>query len=107
VTTTYRCGLEGLSHCFLFFLFIAGIILLLPGCASKTVTVPGPAVEVKVPVPVACKIEQVPQTTPPSAQARKGMSIFDLSKIALADRRAKMAEIERLRAAANNPCPAR
>lgn len=81
-------------------------LVLAPACTTtKTVRVPGPPVTVKVPVPVACQIEQVPEGQHPAAQARKGMGIFDLTKIALADRQAKAAEIERLRAANTSPCP--
>lgn len=81
--------------------------LLLPGCASNRIPPQAaPAVEVKVPVPVACEIEQVPVPQYPAAQARKGMSIWDLTKLVTADRQVRMAENERLRAANNNPCPA-
>ena len=67
---------------------------------------PAPAaVEVKVPVPIACEIEQVPVPAYPAAQARKGMSAYELTKIVTADRRVRMAENERLRAANKTPCP--
>lgn len=81
---------------------LAAAVTVLPGC-TRTVTVPGPAVEVKVPVPVACEIEQVPAAERP--RAARGMSHYDLTKVALADRRVLMAENERLRAANSNPCP--
>lgn len=82
-------------------------VLMLPGCASKRLPPQAPpAVEVKVPVPVPCEIEQVPVPSYPAAQAKKGMGIWDLTKIVTADRQVRMAENERLRAATNNPCPA-
>lgn len=59
---------------------------------------------VKVPVPVACEIEQVPVLEKP--QAFSNMGIFDLTKTALAKLRILEAENERLRAANSNPCPA-
>lgn len=64
------------------------------------------AVRVEVPVPVACEIEQVPEGDRPSRQATDDMGIYDLTKIALAERRILMGENQRLRAANNNPCPA-
>jgi len=80
-----------------------GLLLLTPACATQTV--PGAAVEVKVPIPVPCQIEQVPTPEYPVTTAREGMSIWELSKIVTSDRRVRMAENERLRAAINNPCP--
>lgn len=59
---------------------------------------------VKIPVPVACEIEQVPVLEKP--QATSNMGIFDLTKTALANLRILEAENERLRAANANPCPA-
>lgn len=59
---------------------------------------------VKVPVPVACEIEQVPVSDKPRASS--DMGIFDLAKVALAQLRTVEAENERLRAANANPCPA-
>jgi len=88
-------------------LLLFAVCFLLPGCASNRIPPQAaPAVEVKVPVPVACEIEQVPVPSYPAAQARKGMNIWDLTKIVTADRQVRMAENERLRAATNNPCPA-
>nr|WP_294850055.1 hypothetical protein [uncultured Sphingomonas sp.] len=81
-----------------------GLVMLAPAC-TKTITVPGPIVEVKVPVPVACEIEQVPQSTLPSTEAEKQDGTFDLTKYALADRQVLIGENSRLRAANSNPCP--
>jgi hypothetical protein len=72
-------------------------------CVSCASTKPRAAIEVKVPVPVACEIEQVPASK--RITAPKGSGIFDLAKLTAADRRRLMAENERLRAANNNPCP--
>jgi hypothetical protein len=66
---------------------------------------PAPVQEVKVAVPVPCKIEQVAEKPRPSKQARKGDDIHTLTKIALADRRVLLAENGELRAANTSPCP--
>lgn len=85
--------------------FVALILgVLLSACATDN----GPAtppVEVLVPVPVACEIEQVPAGPRPSDQARAGMTIWELTKIALAERQILLGEVERLRAANQSPCP--
>lgn len=83
--------------------------LVLTACQSRpknppSVIPPAPVQEVKVAVPVPCKIEQVAPKDRPSKQARKGDSIFDLTKIALADRRVLTAENTELRAANTSPC---
>lgn len=85
-----------------------GLLLLLGACASRPKAPPQvpSVVEVKVPLPVPCEIEQVPVPNYPAAQARRGLTAFELAKIVAADRRVRMGEIERLRAAAKNPCPA-
>jgi len=87
-------------------LWLTSLAIMLGGCAGRDRLPPQalPAREVLVPVPVACEIEQVPQSRRPTATP--GMSIYDLTKVALADRRVLMGENERLRAANNNPCPA-
>jgi len=96
------------SICRRLYLWALPLCFLLPACSTTNRLPPQapPAVEVKVPVPVPCEIEQVPGPSYPAAQARQGMSIYDLTRIALADRRVRMGENERLRAATNNPCPA-
>ena len=73
-------------------------ILALTACATAR---PVPQV-VKVPVPVECKIEQVPAATLPTADA--SMGIFDLVKNALARLKLIEAENVRLRAANTSPC---
>jgi hypothetical protein len=82
-------------------------LLALPLTACATTEPPIPAIqEVLVPVPVACEIQQVPPPELPSAKARKGMDIWQLAQIALAERRVMMADAARLRAANQTPCPA-
>ena len=89
-------------------LLLLGLVAaLLGGCTTGRTLPPQapPAVRVEVPVPVACEIEQVPAGPRPSAQAQPDMGIYDLTKIALAERRILLGENERLRAANNTPCP--
>lgn len=75
------------------------IVLALSGCAGN----PRPPQVVKVPVPVACEIEQVPSLEKPAASSNMG--IFDLAKVALARLKIIEAENTRLRAANTTPCP--
>lgn len=75
--------------------------LILSGCATREVRIP---VETKIPVPVACEIEQVEQTALPVAP--ENGTIFDRAKVAAARIKLLMAENEKLRAANTNPCPA-
>lgn len=83
---------------------LALFLCTLSACTSTPAPVPD-AVKVMVPVPVACEIEQVPEGARPSREARPGMDIWSLTKIATAERRILMGETTRLRAANNNPCP--
>lgn len=76
-----------------------GVILMSPGCTHPA----APAQVVKVPVPVACEIEQVPASDLPPVNAA---NVFTLSASALAQLRTVQAENVRLRAANANPCPA-
>lgn len=88
---------------------IVGLLLLLTGCGSPPKTIPPappPPVIAKVIVPVDCEIEQVPLPAYPGDLARLGDDIYTLSRIAMADRRVRIAERDRLRAANKNPCPA-
>lgn len=79
----------------------AGIILALPACAGRD-RLPPPAVEVKVPVPVPCKIAEVAR--PEYPRTARNATIFDLVKTAMAERQLRIAEVERLRAAADGAC---
>ncbi|MBB3693037.1 hypothetical protein [Sphingomonas sp. BK580] len=65
---------------------------------------PAPVIA-KVAVPVACEIEQVPAPAYPGELIRDNDDIYAASRIAMADRRARIAERDRLRAANSNPCP--
>lgn len=76
------------------------LLVLAPACTGRT----GPPQVVKVPVPVACEIEQVPPAELPKASPEAG--IFDLAKTAIAKLKLLAAENERLRAANSSPCPA-
>jgi hypothetical protein len=73
---------------------------LLSACSTRQVRLPE---VVKVPVPVDCEIEKVPAPVYPEATA--DMNIFELAKVAMARLAIQNAEIVRLRAANNNPCP--
>lgn len=83
--------------------FPYAVVLGAAGLAACSTT-PKPPTVVKIPVPVECKIEQVPPSEKPKAAA--DMGIFDLAKVALAQLRIVEAENTRLRAANSNPCPA-
>lgn len=74
-------------------------LVALAGCK----TAPEPPRVVKVPIAVACEIEQVPESELP--QAAPGANVFELTTVALARLKILMAENTRLRAANNNPCP--
>lgn len=66
---------------------------------------PAPVVA-KVAIPVACEIEQVPFPAYPGELIRETDDVYSAARIAMADRRARIAERDRLRAANKNPCPA-
>lgn len=65
---------------------------------------PAPVVA-KVAIPVACAIEQVPMPAYPGDLVRKGDDVYTLARLAMADRRVRIAERNRLRAANASPCP--
>ncbi|MBB3910128.1 hypothetical protein [Sphingomonas desiccabilis] len=65
---------------------------------------PAPVVA-KVALPVPCAVEQVPMPAYPGDLIRKGDDVYTLARLAMADRRVRIAERDRLRAANNNPCP--
>jgi hypothetical protein len=92
-------------------LVIFGLVgLLLSGCSKAdrpTLEAAPPApVVAKVAVPVACEIEQVPLPDYPGNLIRQGDDVYTLARLAMADRRVRIAERDRLRAANANPCPA-
>ena len=76
----------------------------LAACTSTRPPLPGPVVEVFVPVPVPCEIGQVEITPLPSEQ---GVSedIYDAVRLILADRAILQADREQLKAANSDPCP--
>ena len=89
---------------------VVAAFLVLTACQGRPksqpeVAPPPPVREVKVAVPVPCKIEQVAEKARPSKQARAGDDIHTLTKIALADRRVLLGENAELRAANTTPCP--
>lgn len=94
---------------------LRGIILWTPivalaACGAKQErpqlqAAPPPPVVAKVAVPVACEIEHVPMPAYPGDLVRKGDDIYTLSRLAMADRRVRIAERDRLRAANATPCP--
>lgn len=92
----------------LLFLLCIGLMFLLGGCNSKPTIQPAPPPPViaKIAVPVDCVIEQVPLPSYPGSLARIGDDIYTLARLAMADRRVRIAERDRLRAANANPCPA-
>ena len=79
-----------------------GLILTMPACATVR-EVPGPPVEVLIPVPVPCEPVQVPAAVRPVIEA--GLGIYDQVRLLLADREILEGENKRLRAANQNPCP--
>lgn len=83
-------------------LIAAGIILTVPACTT-TRTIPGPPVEVLIPVPVPCEPVAVPAPERPAA--RPGAGLNELARTALADRRVLEGYAARLAAASQNPCP--
>lgn len=103
--------MKNLSRLLRYYL-LRGMILLAPAglmaCGSPPEPLPAPPekpIEVKVAVPVACEIEQVPASADPAKTARKGDDVFTLAKIALASRRVLMGENDQLRTANQTPCP--
>lgn len=89
------------------FFWLICLTLSLPGCSSKPLTPPQApsAVEVLVPVPVPCKVAQVPSSKLPSAIVTIPRDIFEAVKIVLADRATLKADRERMAAANSDPCP--
>jgi hypothetical protein len=89
-------------------LLVAALIVL-PSCATTPKLPPQapPAVEVLVPVPVPCQIEQPPQPVYPADNLPADASLFDTVRTLLADRLVRIAETTRLRAAIADPCPIR
>lgn len=82
---------------------LRGYVFLLPLLLCACATTPDVPKVVKVPVPVACEIEQVEAAELPAATA--DMNVFELVQVALARLMLVEAENTRLRAANENPCP--
>lgn len=78
-------------------------LFLLGACTTRQ-PLPGPVVEVQVPVAVPCEIDQVDTSPLPSAEGVPN-DIFDAVKIVLADRALLKADREKLKAANTSPCP--
>lgn len=89
----------------LFFTPVAALTACGPEKVASLPAPPAPAVEVKVAVPVACEIAQVPAAEDPAVRARKGDDVFTLAKIAAASRHVLKGENTELRAANHAPCP--
>lgn len=83
-------------------LLALGIILMVPACTTGRYEPPA-TIPVNIAVPVPCEPVQVEQPVRPQATALMGL--FDLVKVALADREVLEGDNERLRAANANPCP--
>lgn len=88
-------------------LALLAALVLLAGCstAPKPKAAPPAPIVAKVAIPVPCAIEQVPMPAYPGDLIRRGDDIYTLARLAMADRRVRIAERDRLRAANNNPCP--
>lgn len=94
---------------------LRGIILWTPivalaACGStkeRPQVLPAPPAPViaKVAIPVACAIEQVPMPEYPGDLIRNEDDVYTLARLAMADRRVRIAERDRLRAANATPCP--
>ena len=90
------------------FAICIAVLFLFGGCAKGPTIQPAPPPPViaKVAIPVDCIIEQVPLPEYPGSLVRKGDDVYTLARLAMADRRVRIAERDRLRAANANPCPA-
>lgn len=90
---------------------LRGLIVFTPiplaacGARPQLNAAPPAPVIAKVAIPVACQIEQVPMPAYPGDLIRKGDDVYTLARLAMADRRVRIAERDRLRAANANPCP--
>lgn len=81
------------------------LCLLLAGCAHAPVTPPEPVVitkEVRVPVPVPCKVTLPADGPLPSAGADLTDDVFELAKLALVDRAELLARVAVWAAAARS-----
>jgi hypothetical protein len=84
-------------------------IMALAGCSGKPRINPAPPAPViaKIAIPVDCVISQVAVPAYPGDMVRIGDDVYTLARLAMADRRVRIAERDRLRAANANPCPAK
>lgn len=80
-------------------IFLALFFLMLPACTQRT-----KFVEVKVPVPVACEIEDIDPS--PLPEIKDGMNIFELSQVRMAQIAIMAGDLVAYEAANSNPCPA-
>lgn len=97
-------------------LWLRGLILFTPipllACSTaaeaprpKLEAAPPAPIVAKVAIPVPCAIEAVPMPDYPGNLIREGDDIYTLARLSMADRRVRIAERDRLRAANANPCP--
>ena len=82
---------------------VVPIMLMLCILVSACSTTPQLPTEVRIPVPVPCEIEQVPETELPVASP--DANVAEKATVAAARIELLKAENTRLRAANNRPCP--
>ena len=85
-------------------------IVTLAACGStaeRTKVLPAPPAPTiaKVAIPVACVIEHVPMPAYPGDLIQSEDDVYTLARLSMADRRVRIAERDRLRAANAAPCP--
>ena len=85
--------------------------LALAACGSQVApppaltAAPPPPTVAKIAIPVACEIAQVPFPAYPGDLVQAEDDVFVLARLVTADRRVRIAERDRLRAANATPCP--
>ena len=79
-------------------IMLGALCLLLTGCANAPQVIEKP-VEVKVPVPVPCKVPEIPEPTWPTAGIQPSASDFEFYRAALAELKMRVGYELRLRAA--------
>ena len=94
---------------------LRGIILWTPALAlaacgapqARPQLQPAPVAPVvaKVAIPIACVIERVPMPAYPGDLIEDEDDVYTLARLSMADRRVRIAERDRLRAANETPCP--
>ena len=73
--------------------------------APRVLPAPPAPVVAKVAIPVACVIERVPMPAYPGDLIEDEDDVYTLARLSMADRRVRIAERDRLRAANETPCP--